>query len=122
MEMEEDGEDIRGGDDFLSDDNDFEEDEFTEEEDYEFLEAAEDGIIPIDVDEDDEEPARACGPKTQKAMNAGQNDDLGLTKLKFSKYHVPPGLIKKMQDEFRELKQGRMSVVEYRDKFPHPVK
>ncbi|KAK1665250.1 hypothetical protein QYE76_053409 [Lolium multiflorum] len=36
-------------------------------------------------------------------------------KLKFSKYHVPPGLIKKMRDEFRELKQGRMSVVEYRD-------
>ncbi|KAK1646940.1 hypothetical protein QYE76_064745 [Lolium multiflorum] len=27
-------------------------------------------------------------------------------KLKFSKYHVPPGLIKKMRDEFRELKQG----------------
>ncbi|KAK1621252.1 hypothetical protein QYE76_026769 [Lolium multiflorum] len=38
-------------------------------------------------------------------------------KLKFSKYHVPPGLIKKMRDEFRELKQGRMSVVEYRDGF-----
>ncbi|KAK1616973.1 hypothetical protein QYE76_022490 [Lolium multiflorum] len=36
-------------------------------------------------------------------------------KLKFSKYHVPQGLIKKMRDEFRELKQGRMSVVEYRD-------
>ncbi|KAK1602866.1 hypothetical protein QYE76_059171 [Lolium multiflorum] len=54
QEMEEDGEDIQGGDDFLSDDNDFEDDEFTDEEDYEFLEAAEDGIIPIDVDEDDE--------------------------------------------------------------------
>ncbi|KAK1626390.1 hypothetical protein QYE76_000705 [Lolium multiflorum] len=39
-------------------------------------------------------------------------------KLKFSKYHVPPGLIKKMRDEFRELKQGRMSVVEYRDLTP----
>ncbi|KAK1687113.1 hypothetical protein QYE76_047961 [Lolium multiflorum] len=37
-------------------------------------------------------------------------------KLKFSKYHVPQGLIKKMRDEFRELKQ-RMTVVEYRDKF-----
>ncbi|KAK1665043.1 hypothetical protein QYE76_053202 [Lolium multiflorum] len=55
QEMEEDGEDIQGGDDFLSDDNDFEDDEFTDEEDYEFLESAEDGIIPIDVDEDDEE-------------------------------------------------------------------
>ncbi|KAK1694700.1 hypothetical protein QYE76_011397 [Lolium multiflorum] len=38
-------------------------------------------------------------------------------KLKFSKYHVPQGLIKKMRDEFRELKQGRMTVVEYHDKF-----
>src|SRR3954469_13655752 len=38
-------------------------------------------------------------------------------KLKFSRYHVPPGLIKKMRDEFRELKQGRMTMVEYRDKF-----
>ncbi|KAK1650420.1 hypothetical protein QYE76_068225 [Lolium multiflorum] len=55
QEMEEDGEDIRGGEDFLSDDNDFEEDEFTDEEDYEFLESEEDGIIPIDVDEDGEE-------------------------------------------------------------------
>ncbi|KAK1614405.1 hypothetical protein QYE76_019922 [Lolium multiflorum] len=55
QKMEEDGEDIQGGDDFLSDDNDFEDDEFTDEEDYEFLEAAEDGIIPIDVDEDNEE-------------------------------------------------------------------
>ncbi|KAK1695439.1 hypothetical protein QYE76_012136 [Lolium multiflorum] len=55
QEMEEDGEDIQGGDDFLSDDNDFEDDDFTDEEDYEFLESAEDGIIPIDVDEDNEE-------------------------------------------------------------------
>ena len=38
-------------------------------------------------------------------------------KIKFSRYHVPPGLIMKMRDEFRDLKQGRMNVVEYRDKF-----
>ena len=38
-------------------------------------------------------------------------------KVKFSRTHVPPGLIKSMRDEFRELKQGRMTVVEYRDKF-----
>ena len=38
-------------------------------------------------------------------------------KIKLSRYHVPPGLIKKMRDEFRDLKQGRMNVVEYRDKF-----
>ncbi|KAK1663380.1 hypothetical protein QYE76_051539 [Lolium multiflorum] len=52
QEMEEDGEDIQGGDDFLSDDNDFEDDEFTDEEDYAFLEPEEDGIITIDVDID----------------------------------------------------------------------
>ncbi|KAK1660839.1 hypothetical protein QYE76_048998 [Lolium multiflorum] len=40
MEIEEDevGIDLQGGGAFLSDDDDFEEDEFTEEEDYEFLE------------------------------------------------------------------------------------
>ena len=48
-EMEEDGEDLQGGEAFLSDDDDFEEDENTEEEDYEFLEAGEDDFIPIDV-------------------------------------------------------------------------
>ncbi|KAK1680232.1 hypothetical protein QYE76_041080 [Lolium multiflorum] len=49
-----------------------------------------------------------------RAMNAGQMMTWEYFKLKFSKYHVPQGLIKKMRDEFRELKQGRMSVVEYR--------
>ncbi|KAK1667586.1 hypothetical protein QYE76_055745 [Lolium multiflorum] len=38
-------------------------------------------------------------------------------KLKFSKYHGPQGLIKKMRDEFCKLKQGMTSVVEYRDRF-----
>ncbi|KAK1564123.1 hypothetical protein QYE76_037628 [Lolium multiflorum] len=94
QEMEEDGDDIQGGDDFLSDDNDFEDDEFTDEEDYEFLEAEEDGIITIDVDVD-------------------------IEGLQAQVQQVPcaPGLIKKMRDEFRELKQGRMTVVEYRDRF-----
>ncbi|KAK1610285.1 hypothetical protein QYE76_033958 [Lolium multiflorum] len=216
--MEEDGEDIQGGEDFLSDDNDFEEDEFTDEEDYEFLESEEDGIIPIDMapptrnatqdammqllqtmmadreaeraerqanlaalqqlaqnnqghgnhdhpgsklknfqntnppmfskteeplDVDDwlqtmennlevagveaaekvlfathylSGPARAWWTSA-RAMNAGQMMTWEDFKLKFSKYHVPQGLIKKMRDEFRELKQGRMSVVEYRDRF-----
>jgi hypothetical protein len=50
-------------------------------------------------------------------MNAGQIMTWEDFKLKFSKYHVPQGLIKKMRDEFRELKQGRMSVVEYRGRF-----
>ncbi|KAK1605555.1 hypothetical protein QYE76_029228 [Lolium multiflorum] len=222
-EMEDNGEDIQGGEAFLSDDDDFEEDAFTEEEDYEFLESGEDGIIPIDVDEDEEEwhlrpciagcydataadlmadreaerterqaniaalqqiaqnnqghgnhdhpgsklknfqntnppvfskteepldaddwlhtmennlevagveandkvlfsthylvgPARAWWTSA-RALNAGQMMTWTDFKLKFSKYHVPPGLIKKMRDEFRELKQGRMTVVEYRDKF-----
>ena len=30
---------------------------------------------------------------------------------------MPSGLVMRMRDEFRDLKQGRMSVVEYRDKF-----
>ena len=51
-EMEADGEDLQGGEAFLSDDEDFEEDENTEEEDYEFLEAGEDDFIPIDVDDE----------------------------------------------------------------------
>ncbi|KAK1605582.1 hypothetical protein QYE76_029255 [Lolium multiflorum] len=61
-------------------------------------------------------PARAWWTST-RAMNAGQIMTWADFKLKFSKYHVPPGLIKKMRDEVRELKQGRMSVVEYRDRF-----
>ncbi|KAK1561277.1 hypothetical protein QYE76_000115 [Lolium multiflorum] len=60
-------------------------------------------------------PARAWWTSA-RAMNAGQM--MTWEKLKFSKYHVPQGLIKKMRDEFRELKQGRMSVVEYRDRNP----
>ncbi|KAK1649785.1 hypothetical protein QYE76_067590 [Lolium multiflorum] len=189
MEMEAEGEDIQGGEAFLSDDDDFEEDEFTDEEDYEFPEAGPDDFIPIDVeklhlityvglvnnnhghgnhdhpgsklknfqntnppvfskteeplDADDwlqtmennlemagvdanekvlfathylAGPARAWWTST-RAMNAGQVMTWADFKLKFSKYHVPPGLIKKMRDGFRELKQGRMSVVEYRDRF-----
>src|SRR5215217_2987363 len=61
-------------------------------------------------------PARAWWTST-RAMNGGQVMTWADFKLKFSKYHVPPGLIKKMRDEFRELKQGRMTVVEYRDRF-----
>ena len=52
-----------------------------------------------------------------RAMNGGQLMTWEEFKLKFSKTHVPQGLIKRMRDEFRELKQGRMTVVEYRDKF-----
>ncbi|KAK1682141.1 hypothetical protein QYE76_042989 [Lolium multiflorum] len=55
IEDDDGGIDLQGGGAFLSDDDDFEEDEDPEEEDYEFLEAAEDGIIPIDVDVDVEE-------------------------------------------------------------------
>jgi hypothetical protein len=38
-------------------------------------------------------------------------------KSKFSKAHVPMGLVKRMRDNFRNLKQGSLSVVDYRDKF-----
>ncbi|KAK1629637.1 hypothetical protein QYE76_003952 [Lolium multiflorum] len=61
-------------------------------------------------------PARAWWTSA-RAMNAGKIMNLKDFKLKFSKYHVPQGLIKKMRDEFRELKQGRMSVVQYCDRF-----
>jgi predicted RNase H-like nuclease (RuvC/YqgF family) len=52
-EMEDEGEDIQGGGAFLSDDDDFEENEFTDEEDYEFLEAGADDFVPIDVDDEE---------------------------------------------------------------------
>src|SRR5271165_2038139 len=61
-------------------------------------------------------PARAWW-NSARAMNGGQTMAWEEFKLKFSRYHVPPGLIKKMRDEFRELRQGRMNVVEYRDRF-----
>jgi chromosome segregation ATPase len=53
MEDDDGGIDIQGGDAFLSDDDDFEEDENTEEEDYEFLEAGPDDYVPIDIDDEE---------------------------------------------------------------------
>ena len=38
-------------------------------------------------------------------------------KENFRSYHIPVGLIELKQDEFRALKQGSMSVCEYRDMF-----
>ena len=32
-------------------------------------------------------------------------------------YHIPTGLVELKQEEFRTLRQGSMSVSEYRDKF-----
>ncbi|KAK1680811.1 hypothetical protein QYE76_041659 [Lolium multiflorum] len=54
QEMEEDeaGIDLQGGGAFLSDDDDFEEDEFTEEEDYAFLEPNPDDVVPIDIEDE----------------------------------------------------------------------
>ena len=52
-----------------------------------------------------------------RAMNGGHMMTWEEFKVKFSRTHVPSGLIKRMRDEFRELKQGRMTVVEYHDKF-----
>lgn len=50
-------------------------------------------------------------------MNGGHMMAWEEFKLKFSRTHVPPGLILRMRDEFKELKQGRMTMVEYRDRF-----
>src|SRR3954449_5800227 len=61
-------------------------------------------------------PARAWWNST-RAMNGRHMMTWEEFKAKFSRYHVPQGLIKQMRDEFRELKQGRMTVVEYRDRF-----
>src|SRR3954467_15917255 len=60
--------------------------------------------------------ARAWG-NSVRAMTGGQMMTWEEFKVKFSRTHVTPGLIKRMRDEFRELKQGRMTVVEYRDNF-----
>ena len=38
-------------------------------------------------------------------------------KENFRSYHIPEGLIELKQEEFRALKQGSMSIAEYRDKF-----
>ena len=35
----------------------------------------------------------------------------------FWSYHIPDGLVELKQEEFRSLKQGSMTVAEYRDKF-----
>jgi hypothetical protein len=35
----------------------------------------------------------------------------------FRQYHVPTGLMTVKKEEFLALKQGHMSVIEYRDKF-----
>ncbi|KAK1626863.1 hypothetical protein QYE76_001178 [Lolium multiflorum] len=53
LEDDDGGIDLQGGGAFLSDDDDFEEDEFTEEEDYEFLEAGPDDYVPIDVEDEE---------------------------------------------------------------------
>ena len=52
-----------------------------------------------------------------RVMTGGQMMTWEEFKVKFSRTHVPPCLIKRMRDEFRELKQGRMTMVEYHDKF-----
>jgi predicted nuclease with TOPRIM domain len=56
-DLEGEGEDIQGGNAFLSDDDDYEEDEdldfHTDVEGYEFMETGEDGFIPIDVDDEE---------------------------------------------------------------------
>src|SRR5664279_6316395 len=38
-------------------------------------------------------------------------------KIKFRKAHVPSGMITRKKEEFRRLRQGAMSISEYRNKF-----
>src|SRR5215216_5563250 len=52
-----------------------------------------------------------------RSMNGGQMMTWDEFKVKFNRTHVPPGLIKRMRYKFIELKQGIMTVVEYRDFF-----
>src|SRR4051812_32223641 len=52
-----------------------------------------------------------------RTMNGEQMMSWDEFKLKFSRTHVPPGLILRMRDEFKELKKGRMTVIEYCDRF-----
>ncbi|KAK1660204.1 hypothetical protein QYE76_048363 [Lolium multiflorum] len=76
IEDDDGGIDLQGGGAFLSDDDDFEEDEDPEEEDYEFLEAAEDGIIPIDVDVDVRPDETATTEKRQERFLNGLHDEM----------------------------------------------
>src|SRR3954464_9571062 len=50
-------------------------------------------------------------------INGGEMMAWDEFKLKFSQTHVPSGLILWMRDEFKELKQGSMTMVEYHDRF-----
>ena len=50
-------------------------------------------------------------------MNHGQVMTWEAFKVKFSRTHVSQGLVTRMRDEFRELKQARMTIVEYHDRF-----
>src|SRR3954467_15881486 len=51
-----------------------------------------------------------------RTMNGGRMMTWDEFKLKFSRTHVPPGLILWMRYEFKELKPGRMTIVEDRDR------
>jgi hypothetical protein len=61
--------------------------------------------------------ARAWWDSTRAMQDNGYVMPWEEFKSNFSKAHVPMGLIKRMRDEFRNLKQGSLSVVNYRGKF-----
>ena len=56
MEEDEAGIDIQGGGAFLSDDDDFEEDEFSVEEGDAFLGPGPDDVVPIDIEDEGSHP------------------------------------------------------------------
>ena len=61
--------------------------------------------------------ARAWWEGVRAMQQAGQLISWDDFKTKFRKAHVPAGLIKRMKEEFRKLRQGSLTAVEYRDKF-----
>ncbi|KAK1604189.1 hypothetical protein QYE76_027862 [Lolium multiflorum] len=116
--MEEEGDDIQEAKTSRVMTYDFEEMSSPIRSDYEFRRSQRMGSTLIGRDEDDEEQLHYKSLVDQHpCYERGNVMTWADFKLKFNKYHVPPGLIKKMRDKFCELKQGRMSVVEYCDRF-----
>src|SRR5664279_424565 len=62
-------------------------------------------------------PARSWWESIKAMQPPGQAINWAEFKIKFRKAYVPAGMIKRKKDEFRKLRQGAMSVSEYRNKF-----
>jgi hypothetical protein len=62
-------------------------------------------------------PAADWWDSYTSAHDAANNITLAEFTTQFRNYHIPAGLMKIKKNEFLSLKQGNMSVSEYRDKF-----